>query len=88
MNIWNPFYRSYNVAIDKGITQRLPFSQYWKQLKKIRGSEDVFTTVPTDLSKTFNYLPHALLVAKLSARMFDKKSLISTSAFLYNREVD
>ena len=55
---------------------------------QIRGSEVVFTTVPTDLSKTFNYLLHALLVAKLSARMFDKKSLISTSAFLHNREVD
>lgn len=55
---------------------------------QITGSEVVFTTVPTDLSKTFNYLLHALLVAKLSARMFDKKSLISTSAFLHNREVD
>lgn len=55
---------------------------------QITGSEVVFTTVPTDLSKTFNYLLHALLVAKLSARMFDKKSLISASAFLHNREVD
>ena len=57
-----------------------------EKMKKIIDNEGVFAAVLTDLSKAFNYIPHGLLIAKLNAFGFDKKSLSFISAYLYNRE--
>ena len=45
---------------------------------------EVFAAVLTDLSKAFDCIPHGLLIAKLNAFGFDKKSLSIISAYLYN----
>ena len=57
-----------------------------EKMKKIIDNEGVFAAVLTDLSKAFNYIPHGLLIAKLNAFGFDKKSLSFISADLYNRK--
>ena len=38
-----------------------------EKLRKNREEKEVFATVFTDLSKAFDYIPHLLLIAKLSA---------------------
>ena len=43
--------------------------------------------VLTDLPKAFDCIPHGLLIAKLNAFSFDKKSLSFISACVYNRKV-
>ena len=55
-------------------------------MKNIRGNKGVFAAVLTDLPKAFDCIPHGLLIAKLNAFGFDKKSLSFISAYLYNRE--
>ena len=42
--------------------------------------------VLTDLSKVFDCIPHGLLIKKLNAFGFDKKSLSFISAYLHNRK--
>ena len=46
-----------------------------EKLKKIRDNKGVFAAVLTDLSKGFDCIPHGLLIVKLNAFGFDKKSL-------------
>lgn len=47
--------------------------------RKIKDKKDIFATFLTDLSKVFDYIPHNLLIGKLSAYGFDRKSLIFIS---------
>ena len=54
--------------------------------RKIRDEKGVFAAVLTDLSKAFDCIPHQLLIAKLSAYGFDKKSIAFISACLKNRK--
>ena len=63
----------------------LPFSDVEK-IKKIRDNKGVFATVLTDLSKSFDCIPHGLIIIKLNAFGFDKKSLSFISAYLNNRK--
>ena len=64
----------------------LSFSDGQKNVKKIRDSKGVFAVVLNDLTKTSDCIPHGLLIAKLNAFGFDKKSLSFISAYLYNRK--
>ena len=57
-----------------------------EKLGKIRDKKGIFTAVLTDLSKAFGCIPHNLLIAKLSAYGFDRKSLIFISAYLKIRK--
>ena len=57
-----------------------------EKMKKSRDSNGVFGAVLTDLFKAFDCIPHGLLIAKLNAFGFDKKSLSFISADLYNRK--
>ena len=63
----------------------LPFSDVEKILK-IRDNKGVFATVLTDLSKSFDCIPHGLIITKLNAFGFDEKSLSFISAYLNNRK--
>ena len=63
----------------------LPFSVVEK-MEKNRDNKGVFAAVLSDLSKTFDCIPHGLLIAKLNAFGFDKKSMSFISAYLYNRK--
>ena len=47
------------------------------KLRKIRDKKGIFAVILTDLSKAFDCIPHNLLIAKLSAYGFGRKSLIS-----------
>ena len=55
------------------------------KLRKIRDKKGIFAAVLTDLSKAFDCIPYCLLIAKLSAYGFDRKSLIFVSTYLKNR---
>ena len=57
-----------------------------EKLGKIRDKKGVFGDVLTDLSKAFDYIPHQLQIAKLSAYRFDMKSITFISTFLKNRK--
>ena len=46
----------------------------------------MFVAVLTDLSKTFHFISHNLLIAKLSAYGFDRKSLIFTLVYLKSKK--
>ena len=53
--------------------------------KKLKINKGVFAAVLTDLFD-FDCIPHGLLIAKLNAFGFDKKSLPFISTYLYNRK--
>ena len=53
---------------------------------KIRDKKVIFAAVLKDLSKAFDCIPHNLLIAKLSAYGFDRKSMILISAYLKSRK--
>ena len=57
-----------------------------KKLRKIRDKKGIFAAVLTDLSKAFDCIPQSLLIAKLSAYGFDRKSLFFISAYLESRK--
>ena len=57
-----------------------------EKMKKIRGNKGVFAAVLTHPSKAFDCIRHGLLIAKLNAFGFDKKSLSLISAYIYNRK--
>ena len=63
----------------------LPFSNGRKS-ERIRSNKGVFAAVLTDLSKAFDCIPHCLLIAKLDAFGFDKKSLSFISGYLKHRK--
>ena len=84
MNILDDFYQSFNAVSDKDSV--LCILVMVEKMKKIRDNKGVFAAVLIDLSKAFDCIPHGLLIAKLNAFGFDKKSLPFISAYLYNRE--
>ena len=55
----------------------------WKKSVENGGA---FGALLTDLSKTFDCLPHKLLIAKLDAYSFDKSSLKLIHSYLSNRK--
>ena len=57
-----------------------------EKLKKNRDKKGIFAAVQTDFSKAFDCIPHDLLIAKLSAYGFNRKSLIFISADLESRK--
>ena len=57
-----------------------------EKLRKITDKKGIFVAVLTDLSKAFDCIPHHLLIAKLSAYGFDRKSLMFISANLKSRK--
>ena len=57
-----------------------------EKLRKIRDKTRIFAAVLKDLSKTFNCILHNLAIAKLSAYVFDRKSLIFISPYLKSRK--
>ena len=57
-----------------------------EKLKKNRDEKGIFAAVQTDFSKAFDCIPHDLLIAKLSAYGFNRKSLIFISADLESRK--
>ena len=60
----------------------LPFNNGRKN-EKNRDNKGVFDAVLTDLFKAFGCIPHGLLIAKLNAFGFDKKSLSFISTYFY-----
>ena len=51
-----------------------------EKLWKIRDTKSIFPAILTDLSKAFDCIRNNLLIAKLSAYGFDRKTLIFISA--------
>ena len=54
--------------------------------RKITDKKSIFAAVLTDLSKAFDFIPHNLLIPKLSAYGFDRKPLTFISAYLKSRK--
>ena len=57
-----------------------------EKLRKIRNEKGVFAAVLTDLSKSFDCIPHQLLIVKLSAYGFDMKLIAFISTYLKNQK--
>ena len=57
-----------------------------EKLRKNRDKKCIFAAGLTDLSKAFDCIPHNLLIAKLSAYGFDRKSLMFILAYLKSRK--
>ena len=57
-----------------------------EKLRKIRNEKGVFAAVLTDLSKSFDCIPHKLLTVKLSAYCFDMKLIAFISTYLKNQK--
>ena len=66
-------------------TQNCLLAMIEKQ-RKIRDKKGIFAAVLIDLSKAFDCIPHNLLIAKLSAYGFDRKSLMFVSVYLKSRK--
>ena len=79
------YYQNTSVVSGKVMELRIVF---WliEKLRKIRDKNGIFAAVLTDLSKTFDCIPHNLLAGKLSAYGFDRKSLMFISAYLKSRK--
>ena len=56
----------------------LMIEKWWKSLDEV----GAFETLPTDLPKAFDYLPHKLLIAKLHAYRVDTLSLKLLQSYL------
>ena len=56
------------------------------KIRKIRDLRGAFAAVLTNLSKAFGCIPRYLLIAKLGAFGFEKKSLAFISAYHNNRK--
>ena len=67
-------------------TQNCLLAMIEKLKKKNRDKKGIFAAVQTDFSKAFDCIPHNLLIAKLSAYGFNRKSLIFISADLESRK--
>ena len=70
----------YQCGFRQGYGTQNCLSAMIEKLRKIRNRKAIFAAVLTDLSKAFDCIPHNLLIAKLSAYGFDKKSLMFISA--------
>ena len=85
----NEYFESLLSKFQWGFTQRFSAQHYLlvmvKNNEKIRDNKEVFAVVLIDLSRAFECIPHGLLIAKLNAFGFNKKSL-SFISFLHNRE--
>ena len=90
INISNKYFESllsqFQCGFKQGFSAQNCLLVMVEKIKKIRDNKGVFAAVLTDLSKAFDCIPHGLLIAKLNAFGFDKKSLSFISAYLYNRE--
>ena len=79
------YYQNTSVVSGKVMELRIVF---WliEKLIKIRDKKGIFAAVLTDLSKGFDCIPDNLLIAKLSAYDFDRKSLMFILAYLKSRK--
>ena len=66
-------------------TQNCLLAMIEKQ-RKIRDKKGIFAAVLIDLAKVFDCIRHNLLIAKLSAYGFDRKSLMFVSVYLKSRK--
>ena len=57
-----------------------------EKLRKIKDKKGIFAAVLTDLSKAFDCIPHNLIITKLSADGFDRKSLMFILAYLKSKK--
>ena len=86
----NEYFESLLSKIQCGFRQGLSPQHYLlimvEKMKKNRDNKGVFDAVLTDLFKAFGCIPHGLLIAKLNAFGFDKKSLSFISTYFYQRK--
>ena len=84
---FEPLLSKFQCGFKQGFSAQNCLLEMVEKMKiKNRDNKGVFAAVLTDLSKAFDCIPHGLLIAKLNAFGFDKKSLSFISAYLYNRE--
>ena len=86
----NEYFESLLSKIQCGFRQGFSSQHYLlimvEKMKKNRDNKGVFDAVLTDLFKAFGCIPHGLLIAKLNAFGFDKKSLSFISTYFYKRK--
>ena len=68
------FLSKYHCGFRQGFSTQHCLLVMIEKLRKIRDEKGVFAGVLTDLSKAFDFIPHQLLIAKLSAYVFNVKS--------------
>ena len=82
--LWKTTFKNFNVALGKATQQCLiALTEKWKYATD-KGKS--FAALLTDLSKTFDCLPHELLIAKLHAYDFILAALRLVHCYLCNRK--
>ena len=76
----------YQCGFRQGYGTQNCFLAMIEKLRNIKDRTDIFAAVLTDLTKALDCIHHNLLIAKLSAYGFDRKSLMIILAYLKSRK--
>ena len=79
-------FSKYQCGFRKGHSAQHCLVTMTEKWKKCLDSNDVCGTLLTDLPKTFDFLPHSLLIAKLHVYGFDKTSTEYLKDYLSHRK--
>ena len=77
----------FQCSLRKGFSAQHCFLMVLKKMKTNRYNKRVLPVVLTDFSKAFDCMPHGLLVSKLDAFGFDKKSPSFISTYFYKKKL-
>ena len=81
---FNDLLSKYQCGFRQGYGTQSCLLAMMEKLRKIRDKKGI--AVLTDLSKAFDCIPHNLLLVKVSAYGFDRKSLMFISAYLKSKK--
>ena len=77
----------FQCSFREGFSAQHCFLMVLKKMKTNRYNKGALVAVLTDFSKAFDCMPHGLLISKLNAFGFDKKSPSFISTYFYKKKL-